>query len=65
MAKWIDIMSEREVRMVHDNSLRILSEIGIKVPNTEILRRCREFGAEVDDGAFDGPHTCCSDGGFS
>ncbi|MHB1453482.1 MAG: trimethylamine methyltransferase family protein [Saccharofermentanales bacterium] len=48
MTKWIDIMSGHELQMLHDNSLRILAEIGIKVPHGEILRRCREFGADVD-----------------
>ncbi|MHB8962036.1 MAG: trimethylamine methyltransferase family protein [Saccharofermentanales bacterium] len=48
MAKWLDIMSVHEVQMIHDNSLRILAEIGIRIPHAEILERCREFGADVD-----------------
>ena len=47
---FIDVMTEREVQMIHDNSLRILSEIGMRVPNDEVLSMCENMGGIVDDG---------------
>ncbi len=46
---FIDVMTEKEVQMVHDTSIRILEEIGIQVPNAEVLRMCGNLGAIVDD----------------
>lgn len=45
---YIDVMSPQEVQMVHNTSLRILEEIGLQVPNQEILKMCEELGAIVD-----------------
>lgn len=45
---YIDVMTPEEVTMVHDTSLRILEEIGLQVPNAEVLKMCEELGALVD-----------------
>lgn len=44
----IDFLTENQRRMIHDNSMRILSEIGMYVPSEEVLRMCEEKGAIVD-----------------
>jgi len=42
------LLSEREEEMLHETTLRILSEIGVKVENDEVLARLADFGAQVD-----------------
>lgn len=46
--QYLDLMSDQEVRLIHDNSLRILAEIGLRVPNREVLEMCAREGGEVD-----------------
>ena len=43
----IEVLSEKELRLLHDAALKILSEIGMKVPNEELLNACRERGCIV------------------
>lgn len=44
----IDFITEKQVRMIHDNSLRILSEIGLYVPNREVREMCGDSGGIID-----------------
>lgn len=48
VAGMIDIMTREECQMIHDSSMRILSEIGLSIPNKEVLKMCEEVGAVVD-----------------
>ncbi|MFN4179314.1 MAG: trimethylamine methyltransferase family protein [Armatimonadota bacterium] len=41
-------LSEREVEMLHEAALRILSEIGVAVENEDVLTKLADFGAIVD-----------------
>lgn len=42
--QYLDLMSESEVLLIHQNSLRILAEIGLKIPNREVMEMCVEHG---------------------
>ena len=42
------LLSEREEEMLHETTLQILSEIGVKVESDEVLARLADFGAQVD-----------------
>ena len=44
----VDIMTPHEVQLVHETSLKILSEIGMSVPNREVLKKCEDIGGIVD-----------------
>jgi len=44
----LTILSEEEVEKIHQTSLRILEEIGLHIPNEEILSIIEKNGAEVD-----------------
>ncbi len=44
----VEVLSQSEIEMIHDASLRILENIGIKVPNDDCLDVCQKFGAKVD-----------------
>ena len=44
----INIMTQAECQMIHDSSMKILNEIGISIPNQEVLKMCEEVGAIVD-----------------
>ena len=44
----IEVLSTDEIRRIHDASAKILSTIGINVPDTEVLRRCEAYGAQID-----------------
>ncbi|MHB8962037.1 MAG: trimethylamine methyltransferase family protein [Saccharofermentanales bacterium] len=44
----IDFMTESQRRLIHDNSMRILAEIGMYVPSEEVLHLCEAKGAAVD-----------------
>ena len=37
ITQYLDLMSESEVLLIHQNSLRILAEIGLKIPNREVM----------------------------
>jgi trimethylamine--corrinoid protein Co-methyltransferase len=45
----LEVLSERQVKRLHDASLWILKEVGVQVPHPEVRRRLREAGASVDD----------------
>lgn len=44
----VRILSDAEVVRIHESSLRILSEIGLRVPHAAVLERLRAHGAQVD-----------------
>ena len=46
--QYLDLMSESEVLLIHQNSLRILAEIGLKIPNREVMEMCAEHGGIPD-----------------
>ena len=43
----IEVLSERELDLLLGTALKILSEIGMKVPNKELLGTCRERGCSL------------------
>ena len=46
----IEVLSKNELLLIHDSALRILDEIGMRVPNQALLAMCRERGCVVKDG---------------
>jgi len=46
----IEVLSESELLLIHDSALRILDEIGIRVPNEALLAMCWEQGCAIKDG---------------
>ena len=44
----IDVMSPAEVEKVHNTSMKILQNIGLSVPNQEVLNLCEQAGGVVD-----------------
>lgn len=44
----VEVMSESEIEKIHKSTLRILENVGIKMPNTECLDLCEKAGAVVD-----------------
>ncbi len=45
----IEILTSEQLQLIHENSMRILSDIGIKVLDARSREYLREAGAEVDD----------------
>lgn len=46
----LEVLSQSELMLIHDTALKILDEMGMKVPNDELLEMCRERGCVVKDG---------------
>jgi len=46
----IEVLSQNELMLIHDTVLKILDEIGMKVPNDELLEMCRQRGCVVKGG---------------
>lgn len=44
----IKVLSEEEIEKIHKGTLRLLENVGLKVPNSECLDICERFGAWVD-----------------
>lgn len=44
----LEILSQGEMDLIHRNTLKILADIGLSVPNRRVLEMLREHGAEVD-----------------
>ncbi len=44
----IDVLSPEECDLMHDNALRIISEVGLNVENEEMVSRLVEFGGSVE-----------------
>lgn len=45
---FLEILTPEQVRSIHDTALRILEEVGLWLPNSEILQLYADAGAEVD-----------------
>jgi len=50
MKPLIQFLSEQEVELLHGQSLRILEEIGMRLPHEEALELMSQYGAEILDG---------------
>jgi trimethylamine--corrinoid protein Co-methyltransferase len=44
----IEVLSKSEIELIHAKSLKVLSDIGIKAPNDELLEICAAAGCNVD-----------------
>lgn len=44
----IEVLSQNEMEAIHKSTLKILENVGIKVPNEECLDICERIGANVD-----------------
>ena len=45
----LKLLSESDIKAIHDMTLRLMADPGVKVPNAAALRLFKEKGAEVDD----------------
>ena len=45
----MEVLSEKELLMIHDAVLTILSETGMRVPNAELQQMCRERGCIIEN----------------
>ncbi len=43
-----DVLTDGEVRLIVDTTLRILAEVGVKIPNARMLAVLADYGAAVD-----------------
>ncbi len=43
----VQVLSRREIERIHQASLQILREVGVRVPNERLLQRLRDAGADV------------------
>ncbi|MDM8555351.1 trimethylamine methyltransferase family protein [Desulfococcaceae bacterium HSG7] len=46
----IRFLSDQEIKLIHNQSLQILSEIGMRLPHEEVLDLMSQKGAEIVDG---------------
>lgn len=44
----LSVLNEAEILAIHDASLAILRDVGVQIPNSEVLRVLAEAGASVD-----------------
>ncbi len=44
----VELLTQDEIRMIHEAALRLLEKTGLSMPNEECLRRCGKAGAKVD-----------------
>ena len=44
----LKVLSDDEILMIHNASLKVLANIGMKVPNDEVLGMCADVGCQVD-----------------
>ena len=49
MRPYMNVLSEEEILLIHNESIRILEEIGIRFPSPEALALLKSGGAEVDE----------------
>lgn len=42
------MLSDQEVLLIHEAALKILANLGMKVPNDEVLGMCADLGCEID-----------------
>lgn len=45
----LEVLSEKELLLIHDSALTILEDVGMRIPNDELLGMCREIGCIVTD----------------
>jgi len=43
-----DVLTENEIKLIHNNALKILSEVGITVQNAKLLKLLADHGAVID-----------------
>ena len=46
--KWLEVLTDEEVRQVHWSSLEILEQTGVRIPHRQLLELMRDHGAFVD-----------------
>jgi len=44
----IKVLSDREKEIIHEYSIKVLSEIGIRIDVDELIESCKDMGAKVD-----------------
>lgn len=44
----LKVLSDKEVLLIHEAAMKILANLGMKVPNDEVLGMCADLGCEVD-----------------
>ena len=44
----LEVLSEEELLRINDTALKILDEIGIHLPNEELIAMCRERSCVID-----------------
>lgn len=44
----VKVLSDREVLLIHQSALKILANLGMRIPNDEVLRMCADRGCQVD-----------------
>lgn len=44
----LKVLSDEEILLIHNSALKILANIGMKVPNDEVLGMCADSGCKVD-----------------
>jgi len=48
----VEVLSQDEIEMIHKGTLRVLENVGMKVPNDECLDLCEKLGAKVDRSSY-------------
>lgn len=46
--KWLEVLTDEEIRQVHSSSLEILEQTGVRIPHRRLLELLRDHGAFVD-----------------
>lgn len=44
----LEVLSEQELLLIHESALKTLANIGMNVPNDEVLGMCADLGCQVD-----------------
>lgn len=44
----IEVLSREEVLLIHNNALKTLANLGMRVPNDEVLEMCAGLGCQID-----------------
>ncbi len=47
----VQVLSEDELQLIHRSSLRLLENVGVRMPHSECLEACRRAGAKIDQDA--------------
>lgn len=46
--KWLEVLTDEQIRQVHTSSLEILEQTGVRIPHERLLTLLRDHGALVD-----------------